>query len=168
MSNLSLQASIRTCQVQTGEATRIESDRFLNPMNMVCPIWGNQDLVGRNVCADSFYTKSAGCNSATDRVYVENDLRPQYMEYINLNAAGIGLGYSDNMNYTDAGEANTFLKDRNKYTGNFGSQFQANVVPTCGLNSYDRAMQETAQANRSAQNAQAEYFSNQQRIRAGR
>ena len=39
------------------------------------------DLTGRRVCPDSFYTKSAGCNSAEDRVVVENNLRPQYAEF---------------------------------------------------------------------------------------
>jgi hypothetical protein len=54
---------------------------------MSCPTWSGFDLVGRKVCPDSFYTKSAGCNSAEDRVVVENNVsRPQYMEYITLNA----------------------------------------------------------------------------------
>ena len=76
--SISLEAAIRTCKVETGWANRVESDRFLNPNNMVCPIWNGMDLTGRNVCPDSFYTKSAGCNSASDRVVVENNVsRPQ-------------------------------------------------------------------------------------------
>ena len=84
MSSLSLDASIRTCKVISGEASRIESDRFLNPNNMVCIPWTGYNLTGQQVCADSFYTKTPGCNSALDRVSVENTLRPQYGEYINL------------------------------------------------------------------------------------
>ena len=83
MSSISLEGSIRTCKVDTGYANKVESDRFLNPENMVCPIWNGVDLTGRRVCPDSFYTKSAGCNSAEDRVVVENNLRPQYAEYVN-------------------------------------------------------------------------------------
>ena len=86
---ISLEAAIRTCKVDTGWANKVESDRFLNPNNMVCPIWNGVDLTGRRVCPDSFYTKRAGCNSAEDRVVVENAQRPQYMEYINLSANGI-------------------------------------------------------------------------------
>jgi len=31
-------------------------------------------------------TKNAGCHSAVDRVIVENNIRPRYMEYVSLNA----------------------------------------------------------------------------------
>jgi len=90
MSPLSLEKNIRTCKVNTGWANRNQSDRFQDPNLMVCPTWNHMDNTGRLVCANSFYTKRAGCNSALDRVAVENSVsRPQYMEYIQLNAAGI-------------------------------------------------------------------------------
>jgi hypothetical protein len=54
----------------------------------MCPVWNERDLTGRKVCEDSFYTKNAGCNSALDRINVENDQRPQYAEYITLDASG--------------------------------------------------------------------------------
>ena len=73
---ISLEAATRTCKVDTASAARLESDRFLNPHNVVCPNWTGKDLAGRQVTADSFYTKRAGCNSAADRVIVENMLRP--------------------------------------------------------------------------------------------
>ena len=88
--SVSLESALRTCKVNTAWATRIESDRFFNPNNLVCPIWNGMDGTGREVCKDSYYNKSAGCNSATDRVNVENDIsRPHYMEYITLSANGI-------------------------------------------------------------------------------
>ena len=102
---ISLEAATRTCKVDTASAARLESDRFLNPHNVVCPNWTGKDLAGRQVSADSFYTKRAGCNSAADRVIVENMLRPQYSEFINLDV-GEGLRgqiYANNMYYTDAG-----------------------------------------------------------------
>ena len=102
---ISLEAATRTCKVDTASAARLESDRFLNPVNVVCPNWTGKDLAGRQVSADSFYTKRAGCNSAADRVIVENALRPQYSEFINLDV-GEGLRgqiYANNMYYTDAG-----------------------------------------------------------------
>ena len=88
--SVSLESGIRTCKVVTGWADKVQSDRFQNPNLMVCPVWNGVDSAGRRACPDSFYTKRAGCNSAEDRVVVENNVsRPQYMEYVNLNAAGI-------------------------------------------------------------------------------
>lgn len=85
---LSLTGSVKTCKVDQGWADRIQSDRFQNPSLMLCPNWKGVDLTNRPVSYDSFYTKSAGCNLASDRVTVENYLRPQYMTYINLDARG--------------------------------------------------------------------------------
>lgn len=86
--SLSLLGSLNTCKVNTGYANKIQSDRFENPENLLCPLWNNADTYGRWVNPDSFVTKTAGCNSADDRVRVENFLRPQYMEYVALDAAG--------------------------------------------------------------------------------
>ena len=86
--SISLLGSINVCKVNTGYADKIQSDRFENPDAMTCPLWNGQDSFGRFVHPDSFYTKNGGCNSADDRVSVENFLRPQYMEYVALDAAG--------------------------------------------------------------------------------
>src|SRR5574338_434008 len=100
MSTISLEKNVRTCKVDTGWANKLESDRFLNSNTMLCPPWNGYDTSGRPVSWDSYYTKTPGCNSAGDRVIVENDLRPQYIEYVNLDASGIrgtGCGNSGNM-----------------------------------------------------------------------
>lgn len=98
----SLESAIRTCKVNTGNAERIESDRFLGSAdNKTCPQFMGTDLTGRGVCSDSFMTKSSGCNTASDRVWVENTVsRPHYYEYINLSPRGLlddatieGFGY---------------------------------------------------------------------------
>lgn len=86
--SISLLGSINVCKVNTGYADKIQSDRFENPSAMLCPLWNGQDSYGRFVHPDSYYTKNGGCNSAQDRVGVENFLRPQYMEYVALDAAG--------------------------------------------------------------------------------
>ena len=149
MANISLDASIRTCKIDTAYANKVFSDRFLNPGNMVCPVWNGYDGAGRPVCPDSFWTKSGGCNSALDRVAVENYQRPQYVEYVNLNAGGIqgeiygpNPGYS--MNQWDTMKRNQGLYELNNITGNFGAQFGANVYPGCGVNQYNRAMAQDA------------------------
>lgn len=87
----SLESSIRTCKVNTGNANRIESDRFLGfPDKKTCPPFLGTDLTGRAICPDSFMTKSAGCNTPEDRIYIENTVsRPHYYEYINLSPRGM-------------------------------------------------------------------------------
>ena len=142
--SISLESSLKTCKVDQAWANKVQSDRFLNPDNMVCPIWNGFDLTGRLVSPDSFYTKSAGCNSAVDRVLVENDQRPQYAEYINLSASGIDASiygdFSNNMPWTESGATNADLRNINNITGNFGLAFDASVYPSCGTYPYNQGM----------------------------
>lgn len=133
--SIGLEGALRTCKVDTGWASRIQSDRFENPHLMVCPVWNGRDLSGRPVCADSFYTKRAGCNSALDRVDVENSQRPQYMEYINLDAAGIYANiYGDNSFFHDSGLQTQDLQNQKKNTGHFGGVSSgANTISNCAM-----------------------------------
>ena len=148
--SISLEGALRTCKVDTAWANKVESDRFLNPNNMVCPVWNGVDITGREVCPDSWWTKRAGCNSASDRVVVENNVsRPQYMEYITLSAGGI----QGNIYGNTTGQANSQLrtKDLNNVhniTGQFGmvTDFGAQIYPSCGYAPYrDGMAQENAQ-----------------------
>lgn len=155
--NLSLQASIRTCNIDPAYASRVQSDRFLNPGNMVCPIWNGYDNVGRSACAASFNTKNAGCNSAEDRVFVENYQRPQYVEYVNLNRGGInGEFYGP-----------TPPSAINNVAGNYGLQFASNTSPNCGVNSYVRGMQQNAEAMRKVSSYNQAYKSNYMKNASG-
>jgi hypothetical protein len=132
--NISLESSIRTCKTDSGWANRMQSDRFLNSNNMVCPVWTGFDGAGRPACLDSYNTKTAGCNSAVDRVAVENFLRPQYIEYVNLDAAGIrgGQQCGNNTAYADTICRQKNLLDAQSRTGSFGmvSPSQA-IFPNC-------------------------------------
>jgi hypothetical protein len=160
--SISLESSIRTCKVDTAYANKVESDRFLNPANMVCPIWNGMDTAGRRVCPDSFWTKNAGCNSAEDRVMVENNQRPQYAEYINLSANGIdGSIYGNTMPYNEVGATTQDLRNINNITGNFGLQFGADVYPSCGYYPYNQAMSQEEQNFRKQQAMQVGYQANQ-------
>jgi hypothetical protein len=88
--SFSILGAVKTCTLDTAYADKIQSDRFFNPNNMVCPTWLGVDNLGREVCPDSFNTKSGGCNSALDRVNIENDVsRPYYFEYITLSTPGL-------------------------------------------------------------------------------
>ena len=145
---ISLEAATRTCKVDTASAARIESDRFLNPNNVMCPVWQGVDLAGRTVCPDSFYTKRAGCNSAADRVIVENQQRPQYFEYINLSDEGIRADiYKNNMYFQDAGVRDAQLDNTQRYTGTFNLQPSGQFEPTCQPTARDdRTSYEKAQS----------------------
>ena len=92
MSNVSLTANILTSKVITGNADRLQTYRIQDSDAMMCPVWNGQDLTGRQAGEYSFYTKRAGCNSAMDRIVVENFLRPSYTNFVTTNAAGIA-GY---------------------------------------------------------------------------
>ena len=151
--SISLQSAIRTCDVNVAWANRIESDRFLNPSNMLCPIWSGVDSTGREVCVDSFKTKRAGCNSALDRVDVENNLRPQYSEYVNLQALGIDGpsmsvdGSSQNPSNMHTKQVGADVKMRNYVSSNsnpngapsFGNQFKE-ARPRCANYPMEGAM----------------------------
>ena len=116
---LNLESALRTCKVDTAYQQRIQSDRFLNPKNLVCPVWNGLDTAGRVACTDSFYTKREGCNSALDRVGVENILRPQYMQYISDS-----LGNSYNKNSPTAEPATSSV-------GVEGFNYNYEDTPTC-------------------------------------
>lgn len=148
MSAISLESSIRTCRLQSGQASRIQSDRFQNPSALSCITWNGFDSAGRQVCADSFMTKRPGCNSADDRIMVENSLRPQYIEYVNLDAAGIAGDAPVQYPYNESKLRNAKLASLNNVTGNFGLQFGANVDPKCANYPYAdaRAAQGAASA----------------------
>jgi hypothetical protein len=157
---VSLESSIRTCKVDVGYASRINSDRFLNPRNMVCPVWNSLDSAGRVACPDSFVTKSAGCNNPQDRVSVENSQRPNYIQYI---SDTLGNSYNGNTSVPQPGTQTTgfdgptpvvgvregFMNlnssgasDAKKYatiTGSAGDGLSGIVWPrTCGYDRYDK------------------------------
>ena len=139
MANISLQKSVRTCRVDTGWANKMQSDRFLNSCQTLCPVWSGMDSYGRFVCQDSFKTETDGCRSASDRIAVENYQRPQYFEYVNLD----GFGVNGNLYNYDAGVRATGLDDIHKIAGNPGIDYGANIAPRCKdstYGSYERAM----------------------------
>lgn len=167
MSNLSLLSSLRTCKVDTSYANKIQSDRFENPYLMVCPPWSGVDAAGRLASADSFMTKTAGCNSPGDRVIVENSLRPQYIEYVNLDAQGYRGNLYDNMFQQQAAIRRQGIDNLGTVTGNFGSGYGAQIAPRCQNYSYRDAMEQEAMRSREMQGLQNAYKSASYRVSAG-
>ena len=175
--SMSLQASVRSCDVNVGEANRIQSDRFFNPSNMVCIPWNGMNNKGQQVSPDSFYTKTAGCDSAEDRVMVENSQRPKYMNYVTLGADGIegdiygnGVkeGYGNVAEARESAGRTAFDKSRYKITGSFGNDFGANVAyQGCTIGSYERGMAQMAETERGQEFYQNMYKANESRVTAG-
>lgn len=156
MSAISLEKSIRSCAVNVGEANRLQTDRIFNPKNMVCIPWNGINSKGQEVCPDSFYTKTPGCDSAEDRVMVENAQRPKYMNYVTLGAQGIAghiYGNEEAVRQTAAKYQFDKSRDKNPYyggSGNFGKQWGANVqYQGCSIGAYERGM---AQMNQQMRN----------------
>lgn len=153
---ISLESSVRTCDVNVGEANRIQSDRFFNPSNMVCIPWNGLNNKGQEVCPDSHFTKTAGCDSAEDRVMVENNHRPKYSSYVTLSASGINGGIYGNETALKNSNARSKMLDKipvggTHYggTGQFGNDFGANInYHGCSVGAYERAQAQMAQASR--------------------
>lgn len=138
--SLSLTKSITTCKVDTSQTNRIQSDRFLNPENMVCVPWNGSDLTGREICENSWNTKSAGCNSSRDRVDIENDLRPKYFEYVTYSAAGLNGDLYSNQAVVQNTSAQKYRQNLYNNNPSYGNQFGATNIPSCGYNAYEKAM----------------------------
>lgn len=169
--SISLEKSVRTCSVNTGEATRIQSDRFFNPGNMVCIPWNGINNKGQEVSPDSFWTKTAGCDSAEDRVLVENAQRPKYFNYVTLGAQGVNgdlYGRNESDNFNDAMARDRFDSSRNQLTGNFGKQWGANVAyQGCTVGAYERGQAMMAQQGRAQNFMQNGYIANRNMGMAG-
>ncbi len=168
-SMMSLQASVRSCDVNVGEASRIQSDRFLNPSNMVCIPWNGINNKGQEVSPDTFWTKTAGCDSAEDRIMVENAQRPKYMNYVTLGAAGIEGHIYGNVEATvNSAMRTSFDQSRNAITGNFGKQFGSDVrTDGCSINAYERAMAQLQQQRIAENFAQNQYVSRRDKTASG-
>lgn len=166
---ISLEKSVRTCDVNVGEANRIQSDRFFNPQNMVCIPWNGLNNKGQEVCPDSFYTKTPGCDSAEDRVMVENALRPKYFNYVTLGAQGVaGHIYGNVDAQTNAIARTKFDSSRNKISGNFGLDWGAEVRYTgCSIGAYERGMAQMNQQMRGQNFLQNSGIANNYRQVAG-
>src|SRR5574343_75760 len=152
---ISLESALRTCKVDAGWANRLESNRIIGPASeKTCPLWTGFDLTGRPVCPDSFNTKSAGCNSALDRLLVENEVsRPQYIPYINLSMEGVTGEWLYDERFNGAQQRQQFMRNLHNIGGTFGQQLSAHVKPggTCTWNSYQQAQAQNNQSNRQCQ-----------------
>lgn len=161
--SVSLESAIRTCKVDTAYDSKIQSDRFLNPDHMMCPVWNGVDITGRPVCMDSFMTKREGCNSALDRLTVENNVsRPQYFEYMTLNSDGMDGSPSGKTLYADKDIAQV-----NDITGNYGLDFKAQRSTGCHGSSMRHRVARSSEAYRKGYASDNAYDSHAYRQASG-
>ena len=168
MANISLLGSIQTCKVDAGWANKIQSARFQDPALMICPPPTGFNHKGQKVCKFSFNDIIEGCKDPSERVVIENDLRPKYMEYITLNAQGFDSNsmYTTNMDWTNSVNRSKNLNNIEENTPHFGQQFGANVYPRCG-EQYPQAMAQQGYNQRMSQNMSEGYRSNDFRRMSG-
>lgn len=155
--SIGLTASILNTKVIPGNAERIFSYRNQEPSAMMCPVWGGQDLAGREVCSDSFYTKRDGCHSAMDRIKVENDQRPKYANHVTISAAGItgeNADYGTSITQQQAGSADLERKMRNSQP-HFGLVSAESILPARGSRMDTSAANAYQSQDRDALEAQA-------------
>lgn len=129
---ISLEKAIKTYKVIPEEAPRNQSDRFLNAQRSTCFNWTGEDSTGRSVCANSFMQKTAGCSLSSDRVDVENDLRPRYYNYVNLDVMGLQSANSldrqqSQQYYTQQVHQKMQNQNQQMMSGNFGLDMKANL-----------------------------------------
>ena len=139
MSVLSLAKSVRTCRVDTGWANKLQSDRYLNSCQVVCPVWNGTDQYGRIVGPDSMMIETAGCRSGLDRVDVENYLRPQYFELVNLD----GFGVQGNLYSDEAGNRTAAIQNLSEIVGSPGFDYGSYVQPRCVADRYEQNQYES-------------------------
>lgn len=172
MSTLSLESALRTCKVNTDWANRMESSRFIGQASeKMCPMWNGFDSFGRPVCPDSFKNKSAGCNSAEDRIVVENHVsRPQYIPYINLNIDGVTGDYMYNEDIKMTHEKDKFFYEQRHVGGNgFGTQMSSfiNQGGACNYRSHIAEESEEQNAQRDCHHRQIMANGSQYRVLGG-
>lgn len=115
--SLALKGSLVNNQVHDSLAQPLAS-HSQDPSQRACLPWDGKDSYGREVCKYSFNTKQAGCHNPCDRINIENDLRPQYASYINLNTRGIrGDEYKGVTQYDSAGNATKHYDSRRDIVG---------------------------------------------------
>ena len=139
MSVLSLAKSVRSCRTDVGWANKLQSDRFLNSCQVVCPVWNGTDQYGRIVSPDSYMIETAGCRNPLDRVDVENYQRPQYFELVNLD----GFGVQGNLYSDDAGNRTAAIQNLSEIVGNPGFDYGAMVRPRCPADRYEQNQYES-------------------------
>lgn len=103
MATFGLKAALNIPKVNTGNASRYESQRSLDSQQLVCPPPTQYDNAGRpELPYSGFSTRTAGCYSALDQTMNESNLRPQFSELVTLNPQAYRGAPPKRENYEDA------------------------------------------------------------------
>lgn len=94
MTNFSLTGSLRTCKAKVSNDVRHYSSR-VNGDNVLCTVPRNHDIVGRNTSVygrDVENVENCSLPVFQDRMQIEQDQRPQYVQFISLNGSPFNNG----------------------------------------------------------------------------
>ena len=131
--SLSLVASTTASKVNSSVAAEtLSSARLFDPSQNICPAYGGVDTAGRPAVADSQITKFAGCNSALDRILVENMLnRNVVSDHTYLNMGGLsGVMWTDpSISKMRVVDRDAQMQTRADMLGNAGTAGPLGAVP---------------------------------------
>jgi len=82
MSYISLSSAIKSSRVDPSRAVNVQSARFQSTCALSCPVKEKRDIYGRDVCIGTVNSKTQGCDTAVDRITIENQLRPNVYDYM--------------------------------------------------------------------------------------
>lgn len=125
--------SVFGTRVNVGYADKFFSTERQDHNYMQCVQRDAYDMTGRQSCADSLNTKREGCNTATDRITVENAQRPYYSSYIGLNVytgvkSDLYAPLPGAVSYGQVAEAQVSQR-----TPSYGGVLQGKVIPQTNI-----------------------------------
>lgn len=148
--SVAIDKSVMLAKVNVGSAPTMAGDRIFNSSQVLCMPWNGTDTIGRRVCPDSTVTLSAGCNSANDRILVENSIfRPTYSDALPLNLrAMLGEGpASTSYPAYNAMVEQKAVNNVNKFTApNTGVGYSKAILSQTGLYPNDSVSSGTVQS----------------------
>ena len=130
MSTPSLTKNIQGMKVNTGSAHTYQTYRIQNTNGATYHAWNGTDNLGRQVCADSYVTKTAGVHSALDRLNVENAHRPQYSNHVYHNmegVSGVSANYGNRALYAKADRVNSTMQQSGRTSVGTSSHIGAHM-----------------------------------------
>lgn len=118
--SISLSSTLRNCKVSDEDASRAQSDRYLNMNSMSCIPPASVNERGQEVCSYSMNRETAGCHNPVNRVDIEGRHRQVLENAIN----NTSNHYFNNLPCPRTGALE--YSNSNAYSG-FNNDFTSNI-----------------------------------------
>lgn len=119
--SISLSSALRNCKVSDEDASRAQSDRYLNTQSMSCIPPASVNERGQQVCAYSMNRETAGCHNPVNRIDIEGRHR-QVLENVNNG----NDAYFNNLPCSNPTVGELAYVNSNTYSG-FNNDFSSNI-----------------------------------------